>query len=130
MQRLAYLILAAFLFAVPTPSTRAGVDPTEAPIAVKDYELVVMEADGCIYCRLFRRDVLPAFEASEQGRQMTVRFLDINNLESSKLELQSAVDIVPTFVVVRQGKEIGRIPGYVGPENFFHSIDYLLAAAP
>jgi thioredoxin-related protein len=61
---------------------------------------------------------------------MPVRFIDVNDLEAAHLDLKTPVNIVPTFVVVKSRREIGRIPGYVGPENFFHSINYLLAAAP
>jgi thioredoxin-related protein len=37
---------------------------------------------------------------------------------------------VPTFIVVQSQHEVGRISGYMGPEDFFHSINYLLASAP
>jgi thioredoxin-related protein len=34
---------------------------------------------------------------------------------------------VPTVLVLRDNEEVGRIPGYVAWEEFFHSINYLLA---
>jgi thioredoxin-related protein len=61
---------------------------------------------------------------------MPVRFIDVNDLEGAHLELEAPINLVPTFVVVKSRREIGRIPGYVGPENFFYSINYLLASAP
>jgi thioredoxin-related protein len=91
---------------------------------------VVVEAEGCIYCKLFRRDVLPTYESSEQARDMPVHFVDINDIDANHLDFKTDVDIVPTFVVVKSRHEIGRISGYIGPENFFHSISYLLAASP
>ena len=113
----------------PAASSRAGLE-TAAADPDGNLELVVVEAEGCIYCELFRRDVLPAYETSEQGKGLPVRFVDINDIDADHLDFKIDVEIVPTFVVVKSRHELGRISGYVGPEDFFHSIDYLLAAAP
>ncbi len=117
------------LMFAPVATSRADID-TDAAIPGGTLELVVVEAEGCIYCKLFRRDVLPAYEASAQAKDLPVRFVDINDIEADNLEFKSGVDIVPTFVVVKSRHEVGRISGYVGPENFFHSISYLLASGP
>lgn len=126
--------LLALLFAltviIPARSSRAGLDMETGALPTGTLELVVIEADGCIYCGLFRRDVLPAYAVSEQGKQMPVRFVDVNDTNAARLDLKTPVDIVPTFVVVKSRHEVGRISGYIGPEDFFHSISYLLASAP
>jgi thioredoxin-related protein len=123
----AFLLLA--LICSPIVSSRAGID-AESAIPTSSLELVVVEAEGCIYCKLFRRDVLPTYESSEQARDMPVHFVDINDIDANHLDFKTDVDIVPTFVVVKSRHEIGRISGYIGPENFFHSISYLLASSP
>jgi thioredoxin-related protein len=126
-------ILAGSLFALllflPMTAPRAGLDTASLP-ANSAFELVVVEAEGCIYCQLFRRDVLPAYQTSEQGKDAPVRFVDVNDVGHAQADLTSPVDVVPTFVVLKSRHEVGRISGYVGPENFFHSINYLLASAP
>ncbi|MBS0251672.1 MAG: hypothetical protein JSR78_11490 [Proteobacteria bacterium] len=122
-----FLFIALML--APVTISRADID-TEAPIPSGAFELVVVEAEGCIYCQLFRRDVLPAYEASSQAKDLPVRFVDINDIAADHLVFKTGVDIVPTFVVVKSHAEVGRISGYIGPENFFHSISYLLASAP
>ena len=126
--------LVALLFAVtiivPLASSRAGLENETGALPADSLKLVVIEADGCIFCEIFRSDVLPAYEASEQGKSMPVQFVDINDMDTTHLEFKGAVDIVPTFIVVKDRREVGRISGYVGPENFFHSINYLLASAP
>jgi thioredoxin-related protein len=126
--------LVALLFTVSMivrPGTsRAELEKEVGVPPLDSLELVVIEADGCIFCQIFRSDVLPSYEASEQGKQMPAHFVDINDMEATHIEFKGAVDIVPTFIVVKDHHEVGRIPGYVGPENFFHSINYLLASAP
>ncbi len=123
-------LIAALAMMLPPGGSRAEIDLETSALPTGEFQLVVMEADGCIYCGLFRRDVLPAYETSEQGRQMPVRFIDVNDVDKSALDLNSPVEIVPTFIVVKERKEIGRISGYMGPENFYHSINYLLSSAP
>jgi len=55
-----------------------------------------------------------------------MRFLDLGELASSSLKLKQQVDVVPTVLVLSQGSEIGRIPGYASREIFFNSINALL----
>jgi hypothetical protein len=55
-----------------------------------------------------------------------MRFLDAGELASSRLSLKSAVDVVPTILVLADGAEIGRVPGYASREIFFSSINALL----
>lgn len=112
-----------------SPAVRAGLDVNAHVPAGQSMELVVMEAPGCDYCTLFRRDVLPSYAASERAKDVPIRFVDINDESASALGLDSPIDVVPTFVVLRNNHEIGRIPGYVGPEFFFHTINHLLAGS-
>ena len=123
-------LLFALTMIIPAKSSRADLDLETAALSTGSLELIVIEADGCIYCGLFRRDVLPSYAVSEQGKQMPVRFVDVNDTNTARLDLKSPVDIVPTFIVVKSQHEVGRISGYMGPEDFFHSISYLLASAP
>jgi thioredoxin-related protein len=130
MRNILVLLVFALAALLPPAASRAGLDVETGAIPADGFELIVVEADGCIYCGLFRRDVLPGYEASEQGKEVPVRFVDVNDVEAVHLALKTAVDIVPTFVVVKSQQEIGRISGYMGPEDFFHSIKYLLDTAP
>lgn len=120
-------LFAAFIFMTTAPGVRAELD-VDAPVPEgAQLELVVIEAPGCDYCDVFRRDVLPTYEASEQGRDVPIRFVDINDVAASEVGLSSSVDIVPTFVVLKNNQEIGRIPGYTGPEVLFQAIKHLRA---
>jgi thioredoxin-related protein len=130
--RTAFRALAILTVALlPASSGIAGIDQDDVSIPkLTNFELVVMEADGCTYCGLFRRDVLPSYKSSERAKDVPIRFVDVNDVPASKIELETPIDIVPTFVILKGNKEIGRIPGYTGPENFFHSINYIIGSAP
>ena len=129
MRHNALFTAVAALVGISVSVSHAGLD-IEAPLPASNLELIVMEAEGCTYCELFRRDVLPSYQASERAKDMPIRFLDINDAIPEALGLDSGIDIVPTFVVIKNHKEVGRIPGYMGPEYFFHSINHLVATAP
>lgn len=96
-------------------------------LADANLQIVVLEAPGCTYCNLFRRYVVPAYSASPRAREVPIKFIDLNEPAYDQLGLDAPVDLVPTAVLMRNNKEVGRIPGYVGPENFFHAINHLLA---
>lgn len=129
MRWMAKIVLGLALLVAPLSSGSAGIDPSAPVPHYGNLQLVVMEAEGCIYCTLFRRDVLPSYQVSERGKDMPVRFLDVNDVPKTGIELHSPIDILPTFVIIKDNRELGRIPGYVGPEDFFHSINYLLSSS-
>ncbi|HRY07813.1 MAG TPA: thioredoxin family protein [Hyphomicrobiaceae bacterium] len=90
-------------------------------------QLVVLEAPGCTYCSMFRRYIVPAYQTSPKSRSLPLKFIDLNDKAYDELGLDSPVDMVPTTVLMHNNREVGRIPGYVGPENFFHAINHLMA---
>ena len=101
------------------------VTPTYGP-----YELVVIEVEGCKYCEVLRRDVMPVFNASPEARELPLRFLDLNTPEASQLELtEGPLTTVPTVLLVKANREVGRAAGYMGPEGFFHSIKWMMSRA-
>jgi thioredoxin-related protein len=93
-------------------------------------ELLVVELDGCIYCLVFRRDVLPSYQASTQAKTVPIRFIELNAAEEQKFPFAEPVTMVPTILLMKGGREVGRISGYLGPENFFHAVNHMISAAP
>ena len=89
--------------------------------------LIVIEVPGCFYCRLFRRDVHPAYESSPPARAVPLRFLDLEAARARQLVFERPIDVLPTVVLFRNGREVSRIAGYMAPENFIRTINYLLS---
>lgn len=89
--------------------------------------LIVIETPGCFYCRLFRRDVRPAYEASSHAREVPMRFVDLKMARARRLALRRPVEVLPTVVVFRGGREVSRIAGYLPPRKFVRAINYLLS---
>jgi thioredoxin-related protein len=82
-------------------------------------ELVMFERAGCPYCAQFDREIAPAYGRTDEGKAAPLRRVDIyapipTDLASIKVER-----ITPVFVLVDHGREIGRIRGYPGEDNFW-----------
>jgi hypothetical protein len=103
-------------------------DPSNARPSI--VELLVVEAEGCSYCPILRRDVEPVYLASPSAQRAKMRFADINVVEGSALVLDSPIYIVPTVLVLQDGKETGRLSGYLGVEDFMRGVSHLLGRIP
>lgn len=126
MSRFVCVAIALALLALPIAPVRAVVDLETSALPDSRFEVLVVEIDNCIYCGLFRRDVAPTYTASPRAKSAPMRFVDINAPDVDRIALQAPIDTIPTVLVVENGREVGRIAGYVGPEIFFHSLSQIL----
>lgn len=126
MRRLTLLIVAIAAALAAVAPSQAARDPATAKPTVVAQELIVLEVANCIYCDIFRRDVLPGYQKSKRSEELPLRFVDLNDPAFEQLKLASSVSMVPTIVLMREGREADRINGYTGPEAFFHTVARML----
>ena len=126
MRTLVVAALLALGLAVASPAGRAARDLDPVSFSPRGEELVVFEARPCPYCELFRRDVLPGYQMSKSSAEATMRFVDVGQTDIAKLPLAAPLTTVPTVVLMRNGREVGRIAGYTGPETFFKLVAHML----
>ncbi|MCG6904767.1 MAG: hypothetical protein LJE68_19010 [Rhodobacter sp.] len=81
-------------------------------------ELVMVEEHGCYWCALWNRDVSEIYPKTPEGQFAPLRRVDIHAPLPEDLQLVRAPFFTPTFILVRDGKELARIEGYPG-EAFF-----------
>ena len=93
-------------------------------------ELLVLEQPGCPWCARFEAEIAPAWANTEEGRKAPLRRVDITRPWPDDLSLIDRERITPTFVLVDQGKELGRLRGYPGDQFFWYLIDELLEKLP
>jgi thioredoxin-related protein len=124
------ILLAALLAPLLVARVHATPDLETAALPDPKVELLVVEAAGCKYCSLFRRDIVPLYAISPQAREAPLRFVELSTAKAGKISLASPVEVLPTILVMRNGRETGRIPGYLAPENFFRLINRLLERSP
>jgi hypothetical protein len=105
-----------------------GGELAAVPSRTPDLEVVLFEHADCVYCQVFRRDVLPKYHIAARVAAPPLRFVDIGKDDASSLNLTSRIDMVPTAVVIREGREVGRIVGYWGSASFFQLLAHILTA--
>ena len=100
------------------------------PQAVSAAELVMFEQEGCVWCAKFNADIAPGYANSEEGKIAPLRRVDIHGDIPDDLADIPVERFTPTFVLVENGVEYGRIRGYPGSEFFWFLVDEMLAKLP
>ncbi|MCW2309819.1 hypothetical protein [Rhodobium gokarnense] len=90
-------------------------------------ELLVLERDGCPWCERFDAEIAPVYPKTAEGRRAPLRRIDIHQPLPGDLAGIRLETFTPTFVLVEDGKEIGRIRGYPGEEFFWFMLSELIA---
>ena len=100
-----------------------------AALAQAGTELVMIEEDGCIYCARFNREISEIYPKTAEGKIAPLRRLDIHEPLPDGYAFTSRAVFTPTFVLVVDGQEKGRIEGYPGDEFFWFLLTELLRGA-
>ncbi len=87
----------------------------------------MFEQAGCVYCARWDRDVGSLYEKTLESKSLPLRRVDIQNQKASGVTLASPVRYTPTFIVVDNGREVGRITGYSNDDSFWGLLDALAA---
>ncbi|MDP3410512.1 hypothetical protein [Bosea sp. (in: a-proteobacteria)] len=101
-----------------------------APGAATAAELVMFTRDGCPWCARFEREVAPAYHMTEEGRRAPLRRVELRAGGSNLAGLAAPVIAAPTFVLFDEGRETGRITGYLGDDAFWGLLGKMLADMP
>lgn len=93
-------------------------------------ELVMFESDGCHYCIQWHADLGAIYPKTAESEQAPLRRVDLHETWPADLQDIRAVSFTPTFVLVNDGVEVGRITGYGGDELFWFQLGALLQKLP
>ena len=116
MSRVAAIFLGLFMALQPGP----------LPAAL---ELVMVEQAGCPWCARWNEEIGPIYPKTEEGEAAPLRRIDIGELPDG-MELEGKVVFTPTFLLVEDGRELGRIEGYPGEDFFWGLLARLLGETP
>jgi hypothetical protein len=89
-------------------------------------ELAMFERDGCIWCVRWHNDIGGIYDRTPEGLSAPLRRINVR--DEPGFALEQPVIFTPTFVVVENGREIGRITGYPGQDAFWGLLSKLLPA--
>jgi len=88
-------------------------------------ELVMYRRDGCPWCAKFDRELGPIYPKTEFNMSAPLRQINLDHDRDLPIT-HGAIRYTPTFVLIENGKEVGRIEGYPGEDYFWPRLSYLL----
>jgi thioredoxin-related protein len=89
-------------------------------------EILVFEAEACAYCEIFRRDVAPRYRFAPISSQAPLRFIDIGKVDVEKMGLTARLDVLPTTVLMKGGREVERITGLTSADTYYRVLQYMI----
>jgi thioredoxin-related protein len=97
---------------------------------VQGAELIVFSSPECGWCEAWEREVGAIFPRTEEARRLRLSHVDINDPLPSRLQDLDTIKYTPTFVVLDQGREVGRIAGYNGEDFFWWELQEIMKRLP
>jgi len=92
-------------------------------------ELMMYRRQGCPWCLAWDRDIGPIYGKTGIGERAPLRMVDLDRARL-QVALKTPVIYTPTFVLVEQNREVGRIEGYPGEAHFWGLLDQLAQRLP
>lgn len=93
-------------------------------------ELLMFESAGCPYCRAWDREIGAIYPLSDLAAAAPLRRVGIDAERPSDLAGIDAIVFTPTFVLFDEGREVGRITGYIGEYQFWGLLDGMVRSMP
>ena len=89
-------------------------------------ELIYVASKSCTYCAKFNREVAAEYSATGEGRVAPMRRVSAFKKWPEDLAGIKQTPFTPAFIVVSNGREVGRFYGYVGRNEFYSRLDSLI----
>lgn len=89
-------------------------------------ELVLFESEACTWCEQWDEEIAPTYPKTAEAKIAPLRRVDIHEELPADLREVKGVVFTPTFVLLHEGREIGRILGYPGEDFFWALLDELM----
>lgn len=90
----------------------------------------MFEEAGCVWCAKWDAELSEIYPKTPEGRAAPLVRLDVHDVIPKTLTLKSRPIYTPTFIVVDDGVEVGRIEGYPGEDFFWGLLARILQPLP
>jgi len=82
-------------------------------------QLIMVEETSCPYCLRFNAEIAPAYPNTTEGKTAPLRRINIDNGWPADLSHIKKESLTPTFILMQDNQELGRLHGYQGDEFFW-----------
>lgn len=90
-------------------------------------QLLMIEKAGCEWCERWDEEIGIIYAKTSEGKRVPLERHEIGSLSATNYVLTRNVRYTPTFIVVEESKEVGRIEGYPGESFFWEMLDQILS---
>lgn len=89
-------------------------------------ELVYFGSSACSICETWDEEVGEIYAKTPESKQLPLRHHDVHDEKPQDLSFIRGVVFTPTFVAIENGREVGRIVGYMGDFFFWEQVGGLI----
>jgi len=112
-----YRLLIAFVAYVSLMQVSLNVDAAE---------LVYFGSPACSVCETWNHEVGQIYPKTEESKILPLRYHNVHDDRPDELAFIKGVVYTPTFVAIENGRELGRIVGYMGDFFFWEQVGGLI----
>ncbi len=95
--------------------------------AIGTTSLIMFDSEYCTWCQMWEEEIGGIYHLTTEGCQAPLQRFDFDRGEYPALvAIAEPVIYTPTFVLLYNQQEVGRITGYPGADFFWHELDELL----
>jgi len=94
-----------------------------------DMRLIMFQEPGCVWCEMWRSEVGVVYKLTAEGKEAPLWAIDISDPLPARLKLDGSAYYTPTFVLIDDDVEVGRIEGYPGEAFFWGLLEQMIARA-
>ena len=98
-------------------------------VNASDLRLIMFDQEGCHWCEQWEADVGGAYHKTEESKIAPLTRMNIRDPLPEGMELAQTTVLTPTFVVLQDDTEVGRITGYPGEDFFWGLLSMLFEKA-
>ena len=123
-------VIGTMIVAVPLLAGHQVSDATIADAQTKaaPVQLLMVRRDGCHFCTQFEQQIAPGYPHSAEGRLAPLLRVNADGPWPDGLALARTPYLTPTFILIQNGSETGRLEGYAGSEFFYPLLNKMLAS--
>ncbi|MBL4614957.1 MAG: transcriptional regulator [Magnetovibrio sp.] len=89
-------------------------------------ELVYFGSAACPICDTWEHEVGEIYPKTDESKVLPLRHHDVHDDRPDDLAFIKGVVFTPTFVAIEEGREVGRIIGYMGDFFFWEQVGGLI----
>ena len=91
--------------------------------------IVMVEQPGCYHCARWHEEIGPAYPKTELGAALGLTSVQLQQVRQQPFQTSRAVSFTPTFLLIVEGKEAGRLEGYAGAHFFWPLLEGMVDKA-